>query len=212
MRARHREREVFCSPRHSSGSGRAYSRLLRQRNRADLAGPLGGATETRRQSEEILRSRELFVRLLSRAAEEGGLSQTWRPRIVALTLHNVMIGLCDQWLRHPRSFALYRDGMGHGHRRRFTVAEAVDHQTVKEKRPHNVRGCLESYAYWEFTCIDVCMRNLRRIAPSRAVEAGPEAAGRGWSAARASTGQDGVRRQGSQDRGSQDRSSTICAG
>lgn len=90
---------------------KARQRLLAiMMHRCESLGELQKLADRRR--EEILRSRELFVRLLTRAAEAGSLSPNWPPRIAALTLHSVMIGLCDQWLRHPRSFDLRREGVG----------------------------------------------------------------------------------------------------
>ncbi len=88
----------------------ARQRLLAiMMHRCESLGELQNLADRRR--EEILRSRELFARLLSRAAKAGRLSANWTPTIAALTLHSVMIGLCDQWLRHPHSFDLCRDGV-----------------------------------------------------------------------------------------------------
>ena len=78
-------------------------------HRCESLGELQALADRRR--EEILRSRELLVRLLRRAEEAGQLSSAWSPRTAALTLHSVMIGLVDQWLRHPRSFDLESDGV-----------------------------------------------------------------------------------------------------
>jgi len=78
-------------------------------HRCESLGELQKLADRRR--DEILRSRELFVRLLSRAAASGRLSPSWPPRTAAMTLHSFMIGLCDQWLRHPRSFDLRREGV-----------------------------------------------------------------------------------------------------
>jgi len=89
----------------------ARQRLLSiMMHRCESLGELQKLADRRR--DEILRSRELFERLLSRAAESGRLSPSWLPRIAALTLHSFMIGLCDQWLRHPRSFDLHLEGVG----------------------------------------------------------------------------------------------------
>jgi AcrR family transcriptional regulator len=76
--------------------------------RCESLGELQGVADRRRI--EILRSRELFVRLLRRAAKNRQLALAWTPRIAALTLHSLMIGLVDQWLRHPQSFDLRREG------------------------------------------------------------------------------------------------------
>jgi AcrR family transcriptional regulator len=78
-------------------------------HRCESLGELQALADRRR--EEILRSRELLIRLLARADEAGQLSSTWSPYTAALTLHSVMIGLVDQWLRYPRSFDLDREGV-----------------------------------------------------------------------------------------------------
>ena len=77
-------------------------------HRCESLGDLQELADRRR--EEILRSRDVFMRLLSRAQKSGQLSPAWSPRIAALTLHSVMIGLVDQWLRHPQSFDIRREG------------------------------------------------------------------------------------------------------
>ena len=77
-------------------------------HRCESLGDLQELADRRR--EEILRSRDVFMRLLRRAAKSGQLSAAWPPRIAALTLHSVMIGLVDQWLRHPQSFDIRREG------------------------------------------------------------------------------------------------------
>lgn len=88
----------------------ARQRLLAiMMHRCESMGELQELADRRR--DEILRSQELFARLLGRAAEAGRLSPSWSPRIAALTLHSVMIGLCDQWLRHPHSFDLHGEGV-----------------------------------------------------------------------------------------------------
>ncbi|MGD9802796.1 MAG: TetR family transcriptional regulator [Hyphomicrobiaceae bacterium] len=88
----------------------ARQRLLAiMMHRCESLGELQKLADRRR--DEILRSQELFARLLGRAAESGRLSPTWSPRIAALTLHSIMIGLCDQWLRHPHSFDLRGEGV-----------------------------------------------------------------------------------------------------
>jgi TetR/AcrR family acrAB operon transcriptional repressor len=87
----------------------ARQRLLAiMMHRCESMGELQKLADRRR--DEILRSRELFARLLERAAASGRLSPSWSSQIAALTLHSVMIGLCDQWLRQPHSFDLRVDG------------------------------------------------------------------------------------------------------
>lgn len=89
----------------------ARQRLLAiMMHRCESMGELQKLADRRR--DEILRSRQLFMRLLSRAAAAGCLAPNWTPRIAALALHSLMIGLCDQWLRHPQSFNLRREGVG----------------------------------------------------------------------------------------------------
>lgn len=89
----------------------ARQRLLAiMMHRCESMGELQKLADRRR--DDILRSRALFVRLLTRAAAAGSLSPNWTPKLAALALHSLMIGLCDQWLRHPESFDLRRDGVG----------------------------------------------------------------------------------------------------
>jgi len=76
-------------------------------HRCESFGDLQELADKRRA--EILRSRELFVRLLSRAAAGGQLAPAWSPRTAAMTLDSVMIGLVDQWLRHPQSFDFQKE-------------------------------------------------------------------------------------------------------
>ena len=78
-------------------------------HRCESLGDLQELADRRR--EEILRSRQIFVQLLTRAAKIGQLSPAWSPRIAALTLHSTLIGLVDQWLRHPSSFDIHREGI-----------------------------------------------------------------------------------------------------
>ena len=77
-------------------------------HRCEFLGDLQELADRRR--DEILRSRDLFVRLLTRAAHKNQLAPSWSPRSAAFTLHSMMIGLVDQWLRDPTSFDLRREG------------------------------------------------------------------------------------------------------
>lgn len=65
----------------------------------------------RQRRDEICRTSLAYERALERARQTGRLSESWTPRIAAITLYSAMVGLANQWLRDPERFDIRAIGI-----------------------------------------------------------------------------------------------------